>query len=186
MFSTMLRGEEMKIVALAGTNLASSTNLKLIQDVQARFSDQADITTFDLQAVPVFARQPDAKVPAIVKAMTDEIQAADGVVIATPEYDHSAPAVLLNFLEWLAFTCQALKEKPVLIIGASYGRLGTDRAQNHLRQVLSSPTVDANVLSCSFMLGGSLQAFDEQDRLKNESDIAGLTKAFNTLVQFIK
>src|SRR5699024_9584455 len=94
-----------------------------------------------------------------------KIEAADGVIIATPEYDHSVPAVLMNALEWLSYARHPFVGKPVMIVGASYGTLGTSRAQAHLRRILDSPELSARIMpSSEFLLGHSLQAFDEDGR----------------------
>ena len=97
--------------------------------------------------------KPKSKViPAAIKELSDKIEAADEVIIATPEYDHSVPVALLNVLEWLAYTSHAFNDKKTLIVGASYGNLGTLRAQNQLRQILSSEDLKA-----AFSLGVRLK-----------------------------
>ena len=122
--------------------------------------------------------------------MADKIEQADGVIISTPEYDHSAPAALLNALEWLSFHIQPFVDKPVMIIGASYGALGTSRAQAHLRQVLDSPELRARIMpSSEFMLGHSLQAFDDQGNLTDQqkaTKLDGLFKDFQVFVEITK
>lgn len=72
-----------------------------------------------------------------------KIDEADGVIIGTPEYDHSIPAVLMNALAWLSYGVFPLSNKPVMITGASYGTLGASRAQLQLRQILNAPEIKA-------------------------------------------
>lgn len=78
--------------------------------------------------------------------IADKIRAADGVLIGTPEYDHSIPAILVNALAWLSYGIFPLLNKPVMITEASYGTLGSSRAQLQLRQILNTPEIKANVL----------------------------------------
>ncbi|MFU1806244.1 NADPH-dependent FMN reductase, partial [Enterococcus faecium] len=77
--------------------------------------------------------------PEIVKTVAEKIEAADGVIISTPEYDHAVPASLMNALSWLSYGIFPFVDKPVMITGASYGTLGSSRAQAHLRQILDAP-----------------------------------------------
>lgn len=84
--------------------------------------------------------------PAAVVAMAEHIAEADGLVIITPEYNHSIPGLLKNALDWLSrVNPQPLAGKPVLIQSASPGKLGGVRAQLHLRQILAY--FDAKVLN---------------------------------------
>jgi chromate reductase len=94
-----------------------------------------------------------------------KIRQADAVVIATPEYNFSVPAVLKNVLDWVSRPPEpAFNEKPVAILGVSPGPVGTARAQYHLRQVLvfmntftlNKPEVFINHSSQKFDLNGDL------------------------------
>lgn len=75
--------------------------------------------------------------PEEVLAMANQIEAADGLIIVTPEYNYSIPGVLKNALDWLSrVSPQPLAGKPVLIQTATPGMAGGARAQYHLRQIL--------------------------------------------------
>ena len=107
------------------------------------------------------------------------------MIIATPEYDHSVPAVLMNALEWLSYARHPFVGKPVMIVGASYGTLGTSRAQAHLRRILDSPELSARIMpSSEFLLGHSLQAFDEDGNLNNEEKVTLLEGLFEDFEVF--
>ena len=179
-----------KFIAMVGTNSDESTNRKLLQYMQSHYADQAEIELMEIKDLPIFNKPENHEIPAQAQAMADKIEQADGVIISTPEYDHSAPAALLNALEWLSFHIQPFVDKPVMIIGASYGALGTSRAQAHLRQVLDSPELRARIMpSSEFMLGHSLQAFDDQGNLTNQqkaTKLDGLFKDFQVFVEITK
>ncbi|AVK60996.1 NADPH-dependent FMN reductase [Lactobacillus sp. CBA3605] len=165
-----------KFIAIAGTNSDQSTNRQLLQFMQTHFADQAQLDLVEIKALPIFNKPADKQVPAAVKAIAAQIDQADGVIISTPEYDHAAPAVLMNALEWLSYHIHPFVDKPVMIIGASYGSLGTSRAQAHLRQILDSPELRARIMpSSEFLLGHSLQAFDDQGQLIDQQKLAKLT-----------
>ncbi|RRK09441.1 NAD(P)H-dependent oxidoreductase [Lactiplantibacillus garii] len=179
-----------KFIAMVGTNSTESTNRKLLQYMQSHFADQAEIELMEIKDLPMFNKPEDRQVPELAQQMADKIDAADGVIISTPEYDHSAPAVLMNALEWLSFHIHPFLDKPVMIIGASYGALGTSRAQEHLRQILDSPELRARIMpSSEFLLGHSLQAFDDEGNLTDEQKVAkldGLFADFQTFVEITK
>ncbi|MCG0595690.1 putative oxidoreductase (putative) [Lactiplantibacillus plantarum] len=179
-----------KFIAMVGTNSDESTNRKLLQYMQSHYADQAEIELMEIKGLPIFNKPENHEIPAQTQAMADKIEQADGVIISTPEYDHSAPAALLNALEWLSFHIQPFVDKPVMIIGASYGALGTSRAQAHLRQVLDSPELRARIMpSSEFMLGHSLQAFDDQGNLTDQqkaTKLDGLFKDFQVFVEITK
>lgn len=159
------REDTMKLLGLVGTNSARSTNRKLLQYIEQHFADKADIELVEIKELPIFNKPANRELPEIVKELVAKIEAADGVIIGTPEYDHSIPAVLMNALAWVSYGVYPLLNKPVMITGASYGTLGSSRAQLQLRQILNAPELKATVLPDEFLLSHSLQAFDANGEL---------------------
>ena len=155
----------MKLLGLVGTNSARSTNRKLLQYIEQHFADKADIELVEIKELPIFNKPANRELPEIVKELVAKIEAADGVIIGTPEYDHSIPAVLMNALAWVSYGVYPLLNKPVMITGASYGTLGSSRAQLQLRQILNAPELKATVSPDEFLLSHSLQAFDANGEL---------------------
>lgn len=176
----------MKLIAIVGTNSTKSTNRQLLQYMQTHFADKADIELVEIKDLPVFNKPADKKIPELALEIADKINAADGVIIGTPEYDHSIPAVLMNALAWLSYGIFPLLNKPVMITGASYGTLGSSRAQLQLRQILNAPEIKANVLPDEFLLSHSLQAFDRQGNLVDLDTIQKLEVIFDDFRLFVK
>lgn len=177
----------MKYTGIIGNNAANSTNRSLLQYIKKHFADQNEITLCEIKDVPVFNKPASHESPAAVAAIAAAIEDSDGVIIATPEYDHTVPAALINLLEWLAYTTTALHDKPVFIVGASYGALGTSRAQGHLRIMLNGPDLRARVLpGQEYLLGHSLQAFDEEGMLTVQEDIDSLEDHMAYFEKFVK
>ncbi|GMA07278.1 oxidoreductase [Tetragenococcus halophilus subsp. flandriensis] len=174
-------------IGLVGTNSDNSTNRKLLQFMQKHFSDKATIELMEIKDFPVFNKPVSDRLPEVVKKAAEKIEESDGVIISTPEYDHSIPAALTNALNWLSYDVYPFVDKPVMITGASYGTLGSSRAQSHLRQILDSPELKARIMpSSEFLLGHSLQAFNEQNDLKDfdQTDkLDGLFKDFQVFVE---
>ncbi|MEQ9763413.1 NADPH-dependent FMN reductase [Streptococcus jiangjianxini] len=176
----------MKLIGLVGTNSSKSTNRKLLQYIEKHFADKADIELIEVKDLPTFNKPADKKLPESVLEMAAKIEEADGVIIGTPEYDHSIPAVLMNALAWLSYGIFPLLNKPVMITGASYGTLGSSRAQLQLRQILNAPELKANVLPDEFLLSHSLQAFDAEGNLFDLETIQKLDAIFDDFRLFVK
>lgn len=172
-------------VALVGTNTAKSTNRKLLTYMKNRYTEEAEIEVVELKGLPIFKKTADLFVPEQAKEIAAKIEAADGVIIGTPEYDHSVPALLASGLAWLSYGIHPLMDKPVMIVGTSYGTLGASRAQAQLRQMLDSPEIKAAVMpSSEFLLGHSLQAFDDEGKLTTEDEVKQLDGLFQDFLQF--
>lgn len=177
----------MKLIGIVGTNSDQSTNRQLLQYIQKHFSSQADIELSEIKDLPAFNEPKERIVPKGIQELSDKILAADGVIISTPEYDHTITAALKSLLEWLSYTTQPLLNKPVLITGASLGSLGSSRAQAHLRQILDAPELKARIMpSSEFLLGRSSQAFDEEGNLKDQTKVEELEEVFEEFVEFVE
>lgn len=176
-----------KIIGLVGTNSDQSTNRKLLQFMAKHFAKEAEIELMEIKEVPMFNKPENMEVPAIAKEMAAKIEAADGVIISTPEYDHAVTASLMNALSWLSYGIYPFVDKPVMITGASYGTLGSSRAQAHLRQILNAPELKARIMpSSEFLLGHSLQAFDEEGNLKDAEQVQQLEGLFADFLTFME
>ena len=177
----------LKFIGLVGTNSKKSTNRQLLQYMQKHFADKADIELIEIKDLPLFNKPADMQVPDSVKEIATKIEASDGVIIGTPEYDHSIPAVLMSALAWLSYGIYPLLGKPVMITGASYGTLGSSRAQLQLRQILDAPEIKASVMPGSeFLLSHSLQAFDKSGDLIDLETIQKLDALFDDFRLFVK
>jgi len=177
----------MKYLAIVGTNADVSTNRMLLQFMQKHFANDADIELCEIKALPAFYAPEGDDVPETVVELSEKIKEADGVIIATPEYDHAITAALKSALEWISYTSQALTDKPVLIVGASHGVLGSSRAQAHLRQILDSPELAARIMpSSEFLLGKSQEAFDYAGKLKYPDKLVELNEVFREFLLFTK
>lgn len=177
----------LKLIGLVGTNSKRSTNRQLLQYMQKHFANKAEIELVEIKDIPIFNKPADKKLPAIVTEIAEKIEAADGVIIGTPEYDHSIPASLMSALAWLSYGIYPLLNKPVMITGASFGTLGSSRAQLQLHQILDAPELKASVMPGSeFLLSHSLQAFDKDGNLIDLETIQKLDALFDDFRLFVK
>ncbi|WP_016897872.1 NADPH-dependent FMN reductase [Aerococcus viridans] len=177
----------MKFVAIVGTNSDRSTNRQLLHFMANHFAHQAEIEVVEIKGVPVFTQPEDKVAPESVQVISQKIAEADGVIISTPEYDHSITAALKALLEWFSYTDQALMDKGVMIVGGSLGSLGTSRAQSHLRQILDSPELKARVMpGTEYYLSNSGQAFDKDGQLVYPEKVTQLENHFTEFTGFVE
>ena len=115
----------LKLIGLVGTNSKRSTNRQLLLYMQIHFADKAEIVLVEIKDIPIFNKPADKKLPAIVTEIAEKIEAADGVIIGTPEYDHSIPASLMSALAWLSYGIYTMLKKPVMKTFASFEPFGS-------------------------------------------------------------
>lgn len=130
----------MKVLAMSGSLRGGSFNQRLLQAAVACAPVGMTIALYDeLGSVPLFNEDLEDRAPEGVARLRQQVAAADGLLIATPEYNQSIPGVLKNAIDWLSRPPEeVLVGKPVAVVGASAGRWGTRLAQSALRQVLNA------------------------------------------------
>jgi chromate reductase len=126
----------MKVLGFAGSLRAASFNRGLLRAAVELAPAGMEIETFDIAGIPPFNQDHEAQPPEAVKEFKARIRAADAILIATPEYNYSIPGVLKNAIDSASrpYGDNPFDGKPVAVMGASIGALGTARAQYHLRQ----------------------------------------------------
>lgn len=138
--------QPLHILAISGSLRIESFNRKALQIAKKIASELgADVQEMDLKtlALPVFNQDLRAHgFPESVAIFKLAIEAADVLLIATPEYNHSIPGPLKNAIDWASDKTNPFSGKVAAVFGASTGLFGTLRSQLHLRQVLTALNVD--------------------------------------------
>lgn len=176
----------MNLVAIVGTNARKSYNRSLLWFMKKHFKNLANIEVVEIEGLPMFSE--DTETPVRVVEMTRQIAAADGVIISTPEYDHSITASLKSALEWLSYgELHPFTNMPVMIVGTSLGKMGTTNAQEHLRQIMDAPGLDAFVLPGNqFLLGPASVNVDlERTELTDARTVCFLEQVFSNFMMFV-
>ncbi|MGH2969257.1 MAG: NADPH-dependent FMN reductase, partial [Solirubrobacteraceae bacterium] len=121
--------------------------------------------------------------PQVVADLRTAIARADAVLIATPEYNASVPGQLKNAIDWVSrpFPDNALRAKPMAVVGASTGLFGAVWAQAELRKILR--TSGAQVLDGELPVGQADQAFDNAGRLADADLATALSEIVDRLVE---
>lgn len=159
----------MRIVAMVGSLRQGSYNMLALRAAQELKPPGMEIEDTDIGALPLYnddLRQEGY--PAAVQDFRARILAADALLFVTPEYNYSVPGVLKNAIDWASRPPrQPLDGKPAAIMGASTGRLGSARAQYHLRQI--GVFVNLHFINRpEVMIAGAANAFDASGRLVDE------------------
>jgi chromate reductase len=179
--------ESTAILAFAGSLRKNSYNKTLLREATQLVPANTEIWIFDLQGIPPFNQDLENQPPEKVKEFKAKIRSADALLIATPEYNYSIPGVLKNAIDWASRppTDNPLIRKPVAIMGASTGRLGTARAQYHLRQCFVGLNMHA-INRPEVMLSNANKKIDENGRLKDEKTLQLIARLLENLVSWTK
>jgi len=171
----------LSILGIAGSLRQGSYNRAILRAAQELVPSGARLEIFDLAGIPLFNQDLEQQPVERVREFKTAIRAADALLIATPEYNYSMPGVLKNALDVASrpYGDNVLDGKPLAIMGASVGMLGTARAQYHLRQ----SCVFLNMLPLNrpeVMVAHAHEKVDAQGRLtdaKTREKIAELLEA---------
>jgi chromate reductase, NAD(P)H dehydrogenase (quinone) len=130
--------EPIKLVAFCGSLRKGSFNRMALQAFIERVPTGVVVQTIEIGDWPLYNADIQAQgFPASVQAAQQAMLAADGLVLASPEYNYGTSGVLKNAIDWLSRTTpQPFAAKPIALFGASGGVIGTARAQYQLRQSL--------------------------------------------------
>jgi len=167
-----------KILAISGSLRADSHNTQLLRAAQKFNHGGQEIEIYEgLRDIPPYDLDLDTPElrPATVADLRRRVQEADGLLIATPEFNYSIPGVLKNALDWLSTDWTRteglpLHRKPTAILGAAPTNFGTVRAQLALRQVFVWTETDV-VVKPEVQVFRSHERFDTDGNLTDETTI---------------
>lgn len=157
----------MRMLGISGSLRSGSYNTQLLHAAARLAPDGVDLEPYDgLRAIPPYDQDVQADgAPLSVQELRRRIENADALLIATPEYNGSIPGVLKNALDWASrpFPDNALRNKPVAVIGASTGTYGGIWAQAELRKVLG--IIGARIVEGDLAIGRAPEHFDDAGAL---------------------
>lgn len=162
----------LRVLGIAGSLRTGSYNRALIHAAEELAPENMNVESFGLGDLPHYDADLDTDEdrPASVRALKEAIGAADALLVATPEYNHGVPGVLKNAIDWASRPSRnsVLKDLSVGLMGVSPGRVGTARAQEHLKQILDS-TLSHVMPHPGVLVGGAGDKFDAEGRLTDEA-----------------
>ncbi|GAA1320630.1 NADPH-dependent FMN reductase [Leucobacter albus] len=125
---------------IVGSVSSTSINRRLANAL-VKLAPQAELnlTEIPIANLPYYSADHDADIPAAAAEFKQAVEAADGVIIVTPEYNRSVPGVLKNALDTASrpWGQNSFQGVPTAVLGASIGQIGTALAQAHLRSILA-------------------------------------------------
>lgn len=154
----------MQILGIPGSLRAGSHNRRLLELVADSLPDGVELAVWEgLRDVPAFDEDEEGTPPFAVAAFRGQVEAADAVLVVTPEYNGSVPGALKNALDWGSRPREtsAFRGKPVAVIGASTGSFGGVWAHAEAKKVLG--LMGARVVDAELSLGKAHERLAEPD-----------------------
>jgi chromate reductase len=173
----------LRILGISGSLRRSSHNTSLLRAAARLLPPGVELEVYDgLRELPPYDSDHDVEPaqPAVAR-LREAIAGADGLVIATPEYNGSIPGVLKNGLDWASrpFPDSSLRGKPVAVMGASTGLFGAVWAQAETRKVLG--VIGADVIDSELPVSQADVAFGADGELIDREQQAALTDLVSVL-----
>ena len=172
-----------RILGIAGSLRKGSFNKSVLRAAQKLVPAGASLEVFELDGIPPFNQDDEKKPPQRVAELKAKAKAADAILFVTPEYNYSVPGVLKNAIDWASrpYGDSAWKGKPVAVMGASVGVIGTARAQYHLRQTFVF--LDMDPVNQPEVMITADKSLDDQGNLKDDTTRDLISKLLQNLVR---
>ena len=174
--------ETLRIVGISGSLRRASFSTSLLKVLAERAAPSIDIQVVTLEDIPLYNEDldRDPEIPEVA-AFKKLIAESDGVLIATPEYNHGVPGVLKNALDWASRPVfeSCFKNKPVSIVSSSKAFTGGVRAQYQLRESLIS--MHAHLVMGPEVVVGGVHAKLAGDVYKDEDGLTFMLRSLDRL-----
>ncbi len=174
----------MRIIGLVGSLRTGSYNQSLFNAFVQNAPEGVEIVQAQIDALPFYNEDFEEPYPSAAAELKSLLATADAFLIVTPEYNRGVPGILKNAIDWMSRPKgpSPFSQKPVLVVGASDGNIGTAFAQASLKGSLLH--LNARVLGRpEFYLGMAQDKFDQQGKLIDLKTKEFIVSALQTLVE---
>ncbi|MEX2573910.1 MAG: NADPH-dependent FMN reductase [Balneolaceae bacterium] len=178
----------LNVLAFAGSLRKGSYNKSLIRAAKELSPGHLGLEIFDIADIPLYNADVESNGdPGPVSAFKEAIGSADGLLIATPEYNHGTSGVTKNAIDWASRPPQdsPLNKKPVGIMGASPGATGSARGQSQLRQAFGF-TNSYCMPQPEILVYRAAGKFDDEGKLTDDKTRDFLEKYLESFYDWIK
>lgn len=176
----------MVLLGISGSLRRQSHNTALLRAATKLTPEGVELEIYeDLGRLPLFNEDLEDDLPQSVEHLRAAVTAADGLFIATPEYNSSIPGVLKNAIDWLSrpFDAPVVRNKPAVVVGASTGMFGAVWSQAETRKALAA--AGARVVDLELPVPTAHEQFHEDGHLLDSDLEAQLTAAIQELVDAV-
>lgn len=175
---------EIKVLGFVGSLREGSFNRKLMNIAREELPEGVSLEVADIGRLPLFNEDLEKSAPAEVTRLKQQIEDADAILFATPEYNYSVPGVLKNAIDWASrpYGNNSFDGKTAAVMGASVGMIGTARAQYHLRQMFVFLNIQA-LNKPEVMVSYAAKHFDENGELINDDTRRHVARLVAALVE---
>jgi NAD(P)H-dependent FMN reductase len=180
-----------KIVGISGSLRKGSFNASLLRAAVELQPHNLTIEIGSIEGIPLYNGDDEERsgIPPAVVALKEQIVAADGLLLLTPEYNNSIPGVFKNAIDWLSRpssdAARVFRQRPVAVIGASPGAFGTISAQSAWSPVLRALGTRPWFGSILYVSSAG-KAFDASGKLVDQSTRERLQKFLAGFAEFIE
>ena len=178
---------QLSLLGLSGSLRRASNSTAVLRSLRGALAPKAALNIVPLHAVPLYNEDDDAEhAPESVRALRSAIEASDGVIMISPEYNHGMSGVLKNALDWASrpYGRSALRSKPVLTMTASPAFTGGVRAQQQMNETLAS--IPARAVFRPQIVIGSVHEKVLDGRLVDEATLSFALAGVDDLLEDIR
>ncbi|MFS8975060.1 NAD(P)H-dependent oxidoreductase [Cupriavidus necator] len=173
---------DLKLLGISGSMRRESNNTAVLRTLQMSMPAGIGLSVITLDDIPLYNQDVElCGVPRGVQELKSAIEASDGIILCSPEYNHGMPGVLKNALDWVSRPALSspMKGKPVLIVTSSPAFTGGVRAQAQLKETLSGML--ARVIAWPQVVIAGVHGKVREGRLVDEASVKFLLDAVGGL-----
>lgn len=174
-----------KIAVFVGSLQEKSFNKLLAKNIEKLAPAGTEFNYIDIGSLPLFNQDLEADFPVEAQDMKNIVEAADGVLFVTPEYNRSIPGVLKNAIDWTSrpWGHNSFDGKPTGIVGASVSPTGTAVAQADLRHIIAY--LNVKLLGQPEVYAASAHSFFDEHGEVSEASRATLKTYVDSFIQWV-
>lgn len=178
----------LNIAVIVGSNRKDSINRKFAQALAKLGEGKATFNFIDISQLPIFNEDLEKDAPAEALAFGEAVGKNNAILMVTPEYNRSIPALLKNAIDWGSRKAgQGAWKRPIAITGTTPGAIGTAAVQQHLRAVMGD--IGGSVLPGEVYFTYKDGIFDDAHNITNEDTkkfLSGYVDRFLTFAEKLK